>query len=108
MTPYVGEAIVLKCAAVDQAGDAYYLASVEEIRNGKVVAARIIGPAIYRLGLDDEPIRFNSHRIRRALQQMIDKRDRYNSIWFSKDEAMTAILEELVMVDTANDNGAVA
>jgi len=109
-TPYVGEAIVLRCAAIDNAGDAYYLASVEEVRNGKVVAALVVGPATYRLGLEDQAIRFNSLRIRRTLQRMMDQRSVYNSIWFDKDAVMTEILEELVITDTetANDNGAAA
>lgn len=109
-TPYVGETFILKCAAIDNAGDAYYLASVEEVRNGKVVAALVVGPATYRLGLEDQAIRFNSHRIRRTLQRMMDQRARQNAIWFDKDAVMTEILEELVVTDTetANDNAATA
>lgn len=108
MTPYVGEAFVLKCAASDNAGDAYYLATVEEIRNGKVVAAQVVGPAIYRLGLEDEAVRFNSHRMRETLQKMINSRARQASVWFSRDAVMTDILEEIVMQKPTNDNGEAA
>jgi hypothetical protein len=108
MTPYVGEAFILKCAAIDNAGEAYYLATVEEVRNGKIVAALVVGPAIYRLGLEDEAVRFSSHRMRQTVQRMINTRVRQASIWFSRDAVLTDILEEIVMTETANDNGAVA
>lgn len=106
MTPQLGEPFILKRPLAGR--DAYYLATVEEVRNGKIVAAQVVGPAIYRLGLNDEALRFESQRMRQTLQKMINSRARQTGVWFSRDAVMTDILEEIVMQEPTNDNGEAA
>lgn len=96
MTPQLGEPFILKRPLAGR--DAYFPAVVEEARHGRVISARVPGPTVYRLGADDEAIRFQSRRLRATVQRLFEK-FHPSDLWASRDEALMVIMEENVMTE---------
>lgn len=96
MTAQIGEPFLLMISKPDGEKNVYCLATVEEVRNGKIVAARIPGPTVYRTAPEDHAIRFTSQTVRDALQNLIDKPALRSPLWTTdQNQIMKLILDEV-------------